>query len=71
MQAVPFRVTLGFERLRLPNDEHVGLLCASNVVELVPGWWLGPAGLPNVRLEVGRRPESAGAGTRFAGTDRF
>lgn len=29
MQALPARVTLGFERLRLLNDEHVGLLGAS------------------------------------------
>ncbi|MDL2335832.1 MAG: hypothetical protein QFC55_07370 [Chloroflexota bacterium] len=43
MQALPARVTLGFERLRLPDDEHVGLLGASYVVELAPGWWFGPA----------------------------
>lgn len=66
MQAVPFRVTLGFERFRLPNGEHVGLLCANNVVELAPGWWFGPVGLLNARLELGRRPESAGGATRYA-----
>lgn len=43
MQALPARVTLGFERLRLPDDEPVGLLGAAYVVELAPGWWLGPA----------------------------
>ena len=42
-QALPARVTVGFERLRLPGDERVGLLGASYVVELAPGWWLGPA----------------------------
>ena len=29
MQTLPARVTLGFERLRLPDDEHVGLLGAN------------------------------------------
>ena len=43
LQALPVRVTLGFERLRLPNDEHVGLLGTSYAVELAPVWWLGPA----------------------------
>ncbi len=43
IQALPARVTVGFERLRLPGDEPLGLLSASYVVELAPGWWVGPA----------------------------
>ena len=43
VQRVPARATLGIERLRLPGDESLGLLGASYVAELTPGWWLGPA----------------------------
>ena len=43
LQTLPVRTTLGFERLRLQGDESLGLLGASYVAELTPGWWLGPA----------------------------
>ncbi|HET9645570.1 MAG TPA: hypothetical protein VFP68_19935, partial [Burkholderiaceae bacterium] len=34
---------LGFERVRLPAQERMGLVGASYVLELSPGWWVGPA----------------------------
>lgn len=43
VQALPSRVTVGMERLRLPGDEAVGLLGVGYVAEMAPGWWLGPA----------------------------
>lgn len=43
MQDVRASATLGFERLRLPGGEPMGLLGASYVMELTPGWWFGPA----------------------------
>jgi hypothetical protein len=33
---------LGFERVRLPGGERLGLLSAGYVLELAPGWWAGP-----------------------------
>lgn len=42
-QALRSSTTLGSERLRLPADERMGLLGASYLIELKPGWWLGPA----------------------------
>jgi hypothetical protein len=43
MQDVRAFATLGFERLRLPGGEPMGLLGASYVMELLPDWWFGPA----------------------------
>jgi len=43
VRSLPASAMLGFERVRLPGDEHMGLLGASYVMELSPGWWLGPA----------------------------
>ena len=43
VQTLPAHVTLGFESLRLPGDERLGLLGTSYLIELAPGWWLGPA----------------------------
>lgn len=40
---LPARVTLGLERVRLPEDEGMGLLGANYLLEVTPGWWLGPA----------------------------
>ena len=39
----PAQVTLGFESVRLPKSEAMGLLGASYLVEFAPGWWSGPA----------------------------
>lgn len=43
VQTLPARLSLGFERVKLPADEKMGLLGGSYVFELSPGWWLGPA----------------------------
>jgi hypothetical protein len=43
VQTLPVHVTLGFESLRLPGDDRMGLLGTSYLIELAPGWWLGPA----------------------------
>ncbi len=39
----PAQVALGFERVRLPDREVMGLLNASYLLELAPGSWVGPA----------------------------
>ncbi len=41
--ALPAKLTLGIERLRLPGSEPMGLVGTSYVLELAPGWWVGPA----------------------------
>lgn len=43
VQTLPVHLTLGFESLRLPDGERMGLLGTSYLIELAPGWWLGPA----------------------------
>ncbi len=43
LHTLPARVTLGIERLRLPGDEGLGLIGANYLLEMTPGWWLGPA----------------------------
>ena len=39
----PASAMLGAERLRLPGAESVGMVGASYVLELSPGWWIGPS----------------------------
>ncbi len=41
--SLPAQVALGFETVRLPGRERMGLLNASYLVELAPGAWVGPA----------------------------
>ena len=43
LHTLPARLTLGIERLRLPGDEGMGLMSANYLLEMQPGWWLGPA----------------------------
>lgn len=43
VQSLPARASFDFERVRLPGDEGMGLFGASYLVELAPGWSLGPA----------------------------
>lgn len=43
LQAIPSSVIVSFERLQFPGDEPAGVLGSSYVLELAPGWWLGPA----------------------------
>ncbi|HET7864972.1 MAG TPA: hypothetical protein VFL86_11260 [Burkholderiaceae bacterium] len=43
LHTLPARATLGIERLRLPDDEDMGLVGAGYLLEMRPGWWLGPA----------------------------
>jgi hypothetical protein len=40
--SVPMSFTLGFETLKLPQNEHMGVLGGSLLFEAAPGWWLGP-----------------------------
>ncbi|MDH3210122.1 MAG: hypothetical protein OEL91_07070, partial [Burkholderiaceae bacterium] len=42
-QTLPANAVFGFERLKLPGDETMGLLYASYLLELSPGWWVGPS----------------------------
>lgn len=39
--SLPARATFGFETVKLPGGETMGLLRASESAELAPGWWLG------------------------------
>jgi hypothetical protein len=43
LHTLPARMTLGLEHVRLPGNEGMGLLGAGYLLELAPGWWLGPA----------------------------
>jgi hypothetical protein len=43
VRTLPASAMLGFERVRLPGGERMGLVGAGYVMELSPGWWLGPA----------------------------
>ncbi|MED5620172.1 hypothetical protein [Ideonella sp. BN130291] len=43
MNTLPASALLGVERLELPGGERMGLVGAGYVMELRPGWWLGPA----------------------------
>lgn len=42
VHALPASAMLGAERLRLPGGERMGLVGAGYVLELAPGWWMGP-----------------------------
>lgn len=41
-RSLPASAMLGFERVRLPGGERMGLLSAGYLLELTPGWWAGP-----------------------------
>jgi hypothetical protein len=43
LRAVPVSARLGFETLKLPGDEAMGLLGGSYLLEFSPGWLAGPA----------------------------
>jgi len=43
LRSLPASAMLGVERLRLPDNERMGLLGVSYVLELAPGWWVGPS----------------------------
>jgi hypothetical protein len=43
VRALPMSTTLGFESLRLPGSERIGLMGASLVFEVAPDWGVGPA----------------------------
>lgn len=43
VRTLPSSVMLGAERVHLPAGERMGLVGASYVFELAPGWWLGPS----------------------------
>ncbi len=40
---LPAQATIGYESVRLPGGERMGLLGISELVQPAPGWWLGPA----------------------------
>lgn len=42
-RATPLSTSFGFETVRLPGNERMGLLGGSLLLEAAPGWWLGPA----------------------------
>jgi hypothetical protein len=42
LQSLPASVQLGYERVRLPGSEVMGLAHGAYLVELRPGWWVGP-----------------------------
>ena len=39
----PLAASLGFETVRLPGGERLGLVGGTLLLEAAPGWWLGPA----------------------------
>lgn len=43
LRSLPVSTRLGFETLKLPGDEAMGLLGGSYLVELSPNWLVGPA----------------------------
>lgn len=43
VRSLPGSAMLGVERLRLRGGERLGLVGASYVLELSPGWWAGPS----------------------------
>ncbi|HKW82337.1 MAG TPA: hypothetical protein VJN68_01180, partial [Burkholderiaceae bacterium] len=43
VRALPMSATLGFESLRLPGREPLGLVGGSLLFEIDDGWWTGPA----------------------------
>lgn len=43
LHTLPVRATLGLERVNLRGDEGMGLMGANYLLEMQPGWWLGPA----------------------------
>ncbi|RZK99638.1 MAG: hypothetical protein EOP36_18690, partial [Rubrivivax sp.] len=43
LHALPVSTRLGFETLKLPGDEAMGLLGGSYLMEFAPGWLAGPA----------------------------
>jgi len=43
VRSVAAEAGFGFERVRLPGGEGLGLANTRYVVELAPGWWLGPS----------------------------
>lgn len=43
VEDVPTSLTVGFERVRLPGGERMGLLGVSYLFEMAPNWWIGPA----------------------------
>lgn len=43
VRTLPASATLGFERLRLPGGERMGLVGAGYLLELAPRWWIGPS----------------------------
>ncbi len=38
----PLAIGAGYETMRLPGDEHLGMAHAVVLFEVAPGWWLGP-----------------------------
>jgi hypothetical protein len=42
VRTIPTSATLGFESVKLPGNERMGLVGGSYLFELAPGWWLGP-----------------------------
>ncbi|UUX94839.1 hypothetical protein [Aquabacterium sp. J223] len=42
LQSLPASMQLGYERVKLPGGEVMGLAHGAYLVELRPGWWAGP-----------------------------
>jgi hypothetical protein len=40
---LPARIGVGYEEIKLPGNERMGLVGTHYIVELSPGWWLGPS----------------------------
>ena len=43
LQRTPAELRLGFERIKLPNDEHMGLVGLTYLLEPAYGWQIGPS----------------------------
>lgn len=42
-RTLPARIGIGYEEIKLPGNEKMGLVGTHYIVELAPGWWLGPS----------------------------
>lgn len=43
LDRLPAQVRLGFERVKLPGGEGMGMVGTSYLLEVAPDWWFGPA----------------------------
>ncbi|WP_428423847.1 hypothetical protein [Methylibium sp.] len=53
LSSTPAQVRFGFERVKLPGGEKMGLAGTSYLLEVAPGWWFGPSAYGAITGERG------------------